>query len=146
MSIKLTNHIFVNGFKEALRVIDDTPDLPNQFAWDICQFVAEYDIKFEAFQTKRTQMLEKNCIKDGDGTPVLMPSVQIMSDGSKRAVKKYTYGDGKEARETQAVKDLEKCEIKFANFDKFKINLSDFKSMPKPKYLRALDGILDVRR
>jgi len=147
MSIKLTNNIFTNGFMEALQVIDNTEDLPNQFAWDICLFVTEYETKLGAFQKKRKQILEKNCIKNEDGTPKFTESKQILPDGSEKPVQNYTYeDDGQEEKEIKAVRDLEKCEIQFKSFNKFKINLSEFKTMPKPKYLRALNGILDVRK
>jgi len=146
MSIRLTNQIFVNGFMEALRSIDNTADLPNQFAWDICLFVAEYDEKLKSFTKKRTQILEKNCIKNKDGTPKLVKSKEILPNGREVPVQAYTYEEGQEEKELKVLRDFEKCEIGFKNFDKFQVNLADFKTMPKPKYLRALDGILDVRK
>jgi len=136
-SIKLPNKIFTNGFNEALIALSSLEGLPNQFAWDVTCFIPTYMEKANAFSKKRAEILTKDCHKGEDGKP------KITTDGGVRV---YTYDDPElEAKAAKAEKDLVACDVTF-KISKFKIHLNEFKTMPSPKHLHTLAGILDVRK
>ena len=136
-SLKLPNTIFTNGFNAALVAISSISDLPHQFAWDVVCFITEYKQKAATFTKMRSDILEKDCKKDKDGKPEI-----ATADGAGF----YTYNSPEEeAAAIKKVADLEACDVTF-KINKFKIKLTDFKVMPQPKHLHALDGILDVRK